>query len=297
MSKSSMCKSLRLFVSSLAIAGLAACANPMSGSNSTIKGDLFETGIMGGVNATGTEEYAKSVVALYNVQASTLCTASIISKSFLVTAAHCVAGTPAQLRVVFGTDLQTKNLVVQAVEQTQTSPMWATRQNEDTNTGDIALVKFTGGLPAGFQPVSLLTDVSQLKDGETVMLAGYGLSDGVAHTGAGVLRSVSIPIMKVAYSTSEILMDQHDGRGACHGDSGGPAYVTVNGKLALIGVTSRGVNDPNNTCNVSAAYTSIAFYAKWIVSTAKSMMLSPVPQPAGVTPGTAAPAAQVANAN
>ena len=84
---------------------------------------------------------------------------------------------------------------------------------------------------------------------------------------------------KVNYSKSEFLLESAKGKSACHGDSGGPAYVKVeverDGKIVLedvlTGVTSRSVGDELDLCNVSVAYTSIPFYASWIVSTARAL--------------------------
>ena len=232
------------------------------------------TSILGGVDATGTEDFAQSVVGLYNMSSSGLCTASIVSDSLLVTAAHCVDGTADKLRIIFGTSVLTtdKPRVIKAADSFKTSPIWPFRQNEETNSGDIALVKFSGGLPPGFKPAQILKDRSQLQNNAPVLLAGYGITDGVTHAGAGVLRSVQVTIENAAYSESEVLVAQHDKRGACHGDSGGPAYVRVNGQLFLWGVTNRGVNDPNNDCTVSAAYADILFYQDWLQKTAAELM-------------------------
>lgn len=233
------------------------------------------TSILGGTEATGQEDFSQSIVALYNIKSSGLCTASIVSDSLLVTAAHCVDGTPDQLRIIFGTNITKdgpKPIAVKAADSFKTSPIWPFRNNEDKNSGDIALVKFSGGLPPGFKPAQLLKDRSQLRNGAPVLLAGYGITDGVSHAGAGVLRSVQITIEDANYSESEVLVAQHDKRGACHGDSGGPAYVRVDGQLYLWGVTNRGVNDPNNDCTSSAAYADILFYQNWLQKTAGELL-------------------------
>jgi hypothetical protein len=141
------------------------------------------------------------------------------------------------------------------------------------------LVKFVGGLPAGFKAAKLLTDLTALKYGGDVMLAGYGISDGAAHTGAAILRSVVTQIKTAAFSKTEVLMDQTHGKGACHGDSGGPAYDTINGEQLLFGVTSRGVDDPSNDCTRFSAYTAIPAYAAWVKSTMTALNGSDVPVP------------------
>jgi len=268
-----MKQNLRAIGALFALAGLVGCSNsPNAISNLHPDGQ-----IIGGTEATGNEDFAKTIVALYDVTEGSLCTASILSETILVTAAHCVGGSPADLRVVFGLDLESKNIIVRPVEAYQVSPVWPVRQEQEFNTGDIAIVKFRGGLAPGFTAATLLSDINLLKDGQTTLLSGYGISDGVAHTGAGRLRFVETTVKQVNFTKSEVLIDQTKGKGACHGDSGGPAYVEVNGKKLLWGVTSRGVNDPKNDCSVAAAYTSIPFYAAWIERTAKALNSSNAP--------------------
>jgi hypothetical protein len=253
---------------SAALVGFAACSQQNAG---LVQSADLNAGIIGGTDATGNEEFAKTVVLLYDKQVGAICTASIISDKLLLTAAHCVASEATSLYVVFGTDVEATDIIVRRVVTTATTPVWAARQDQELNNGDMAMVGFIGGLPAGYKPAKMLQDLKQLKDGGVVTLAGYGNSDGVAGTGAGKLRYVDTTIQQAAYSASEILMQQANGKGACHGDSGGPAYIQVAGERLLIGVTSRGVNDPQNHCGVSAAYTSVAYYADWVKTEAVAM--------------------------
>lgn len=251
----------------------------------------IDTGIIGGTLSAGTEDYAKHTVILYDTSIGALCTASILSESILVTAAHCVSSEANALKVAFGTNMNSKDIVVRDVVAYETSPVWAFRQNQEFNTGDIALVRFTGGLPPGYSKINLLTDASKLTNDMDVMLAGYGASKVARvqdpksgamtsdHQEAGVLRSVTTTMKNATYSKSEFLVEASKGKSACHGDSGGPAYVTVDieegGRVrketVLTGVTSRGVDDELDMCNVSAAYTSIPFYSAWIVSKSKQL--------------------------
>lgn len=254
--------------------GLVGCGQNFSeNEKSPIRGESLRNDgqIIGGVEATGEEEFAKTVVSLYNVAMGSICTASILSDNMLLTAAHCVEGAPSDLRVVFGTNLETQDVIVQRVEAFRVSPFWYARQNQRLDTGDIAIVKFSGGLPEGYEPAELLTDSSLLNDNDQVLLAGYGNSNGAEGTGAGRLRFVETSIKQARYSRTEVLVEQSFGKGACHGDSGGPAYVHINGKRMLFGVTSRGVDDPKNDCSVSAAYTSVPYYNGWIVRTMRAM--------------------------
>lgn len=241
---------------------------------------------------TGSEAYAPHVVGVYDAGMGAICTGSILSPSIVVTAAHCVESEASNLRLVFGNDFNSRAIVIRGIDAVQVSPLWPFRQNAPTNTGDIALIRFSGGLPAGYKPIRFLTDTSKLSDGMTVTLAGFGASEVVQvrdprsgsmmsdHQGSGKLRYTDTTIVSAAFTKSEFVTDSSKGRGACHGDSGGPAFVTVDNELVVTGVTSRSVDDPGDTCAVGAAYTSIPFYAKWIVQTAKQLDAAAAARPA-----------------
>ena len=225
--------------------------------------------IIGGKSVHASDPIEESIVGLLDVRQGALCTASIIAEDILITAAHCAEGNATDLRIKFGLVVTEKNL--RTVDWIKVSPLWQNNKNAQQNTGDVALIKFSGGLPAGFHPAQLLPASRPLKNKETAVLAGYGLSDGKSSAGAGRLRVVEIPISNVRYSKSEVLLDQTDGKGACHGDSGGPAFIKINNELQLWGVTSRGSGTGGNDCSGYSIYTRIVPYGQWINSALASM--------------------------
>ena len=132
--------------------------------------------------------------------------------------------------------------------------------------GDIALVHFSGALPAGFKAASILSaaNARNLVPDALVTIAGFGITNGVSKEGAGVLRVASVIVADPQFASSEVKLNQQNGTGACHGDSGGPAFLEVRGKLYLWGVTSRGVDDVKNDCSQFSAYTNILAYKSWV---------------------------------
>ena len=62
-------------------------------------------------------------------------------------------------------------------------------------------------------------------------------------------------------------MDQTGGVGSCSGDSGGPAFLKVNGQELLWGVTSRG----DQTCAQVGIYTMISPYMSFIKGAEQSL--------------------------
>jgi secreted trypsin-like serine protease len=270
-------------------AAISALALSACGKNTGSVAGSTDSTIIGGTDATGSEDFAPVVVSVYNAAKGGLCTGSIVSDSLIVTAAHCVDGKPSDLRLIFGTDIRNEQTrTVKMVDAYKVSPLWPFRSDEEFNAGDIAMIKFSGGLPAGYRAAQILNDKSALQNGTVVTLAGYGISDGVAHTGAGNLRYTDVKIQNAAYSESEVLVSQTEGKGACHGDSGGPAYVRVNGQLMLWGVTNRGVNDPKNDCSVSAAYANILAHTDWLKETATELLKAPTAPAAARLPRTQA---------
>lgn len=237
---------------------VAACAPKGEKSQELqVKGDS----IIGGTEVAENDKILQSIVAIYDKTSKQLCTGSLLENNVVLTAAHCIGN--GEMYVFFGTELGPK-APRRLIDMVAISPYWETRYSEKFNTGDIALVHFQGTVPAGFKPAKLLKDKKVLKKDLDVVLAGFGISNGVTGVGSGLLRRTSVKIADPKYSVTEVTVDQTQGTGACHGDSGGPAYVEVDGEYVLWGVTSRGVNDEKNDCSQQAAYTSTLFYSAWI---------------------------------
>jgi secreted trypsin-like serine protease len=238
-------------------------------------------GIIGGWEAKPTDLVQESIVAVYDTNGGQLCTGSLLPGNLVLTAAHCIGDDPEAMYIFFDTKLTQKSIRRQ-VDKVEISQYWETRQNADKDTGDIALVHFTGSVPAGYKPAKFLSaaDKKALTKGTEVVLAGYGISNGVTEEGAGVLRVTKVKIEDPSFSDSEIKLNQTEGTGACHGDSGGPAYMVIKGHHYLWGVTSRGVQDKNNDCSQFSAYTNTLYYKSWINRAAnklaRSLVINPV---------------------
>ncbi|WP_291515861.1 trypsin-like serine protease [Bdellovibrio sp. ArHS] len=256
-------------VSSLA---LTACSPQASN-----QGEIQTTGegIIGGSVVAAGDKIQESIVAVYDAAEGQLCTGSLLPNNLVLTAAHCIGHDSEAMYVFFGTEVNGK-AQRRRVDKVAISSLWETRQYEDFDTGDIALMHFQGDVPAGYKPATFLSETNKklLKKGAKVVLAGYGITDGVTGDGAGKLRMTSVKIADPKFSVTEIKLDQTDGTGACHGDSGGPAYIEIKGKFYLWGVTSRGVEDSANDCSQFSAYTSALAHKVWLNRMANKLSVS-----------------------
>lgn len=233
-----------------------------------VKPSFAEFDIIGGDEVKLGDYYSRTTVALITrtARGSGICTASIIAKDLLVTAAHCVTDVfgrvlpPQSHRIVFHSSVdESSEGDLRAVDGVKVHSTWKGSLSRGKDQGDIAVVHFLGGLPAGFEIATLLPTSKKLKNNQTVTLAGYGVTtmEG-GGSGAGVLRRVDTKISIANFGKTEVLLDQRLGRGACHGDSGGPASITLSGKIYLFGVTNRGYPETGpDDCKQFSVYTNI----------------------------------------
>lgn len=222
--------------------------------------------IIGGTVVTAQNWIAQTVVALTATsdEGEALCTASLVAKDLAVTAAHCVTPSspshPAVLTLLFGKNIHSVDANhTRLVDRVEVPAEWNPHASAATDTSDVALVHFTGGLPLGYSASDLLPFDQTLSAGQSVELAGYGISNASADAGAGILRKTQVKIANPHYSVSEVQLDQSQGGSACHGDSGGPAYVVISNHPYLFGITSRG----GGNCDEDVIYTEISAYADW----------------------------------
>jgi len=199
--------------------------------------------IIGGESANPTDY--PSVVALEDAPGQWFCTGTLIDPKWILTAAHCVDGeTAAQMHVRFG-DADVNDATggtVVAVASIHAHPGF------DYNAwdNDVALVEL-------MQPVTdrepTPIDRDAIAAGTQVLDVGYGVADN-NDGGGGLLRKVAKVTADCAgagdpgiTNDNLVCMDASDGRGSCFGDSGGPTFVTVSGKLEVAGITSGGTGD------------------------------------------------------
>ena len=228
--------------------------------------------IIGGETVTPVDPIQSTTAALFSPSpdghSGALCTASILGRDSALTAAHCVSSKGQKPVLIFGNDVHSASTEKRRVTRVAVNPRWDAAQGQGMDQGDIALVKFQGGLPAGYRPVAMMPSGQDVRSGEPVVLAGYGIANAAQKSGSGVLRKTTVTVDQPRAKKSEMILDQSHGKGACHGDSGGPAYVKRAGKTVLAGVTNRSypASAPDD-CAHQVVYTKVNAYQKWIAQT------------------------------
>ena len=187
------------------------------------------------------ESFAPHLAMLLKAaRGSAFCTAVVIARNVLLTAAHCV-DKPENLRIYWpGGDL---NREVRAVV---THPLYRADAPKTREVSiDLALVRTAEPLPARFQPVPIDWE-ARVEPGTGFRIAGYGLTNEDDPKTAGKLHAARLVVRE---PISRILIWAIDparkGLGACVGDSGGPFFSQDGRMLAGIIVWSAGANRKN----------------------------------------------------
>lgn len=228
-------------------------------------GEMNESGegIIGGTDVLWADKINESIVGVYDDAGGQLCTGTLVAQNIVLTAAHCIGYDHDAMYIVFDNLISPLSKMAKA-ERIEESPYYRGRRFEKTDRNDLALIRFTTPLPKGYKPARFLSGPQNIANGTSVYIAGYGYNDAAKESGQGTLRKTTVKIINAAFGTSEVLVNQTEGSGACHGDSGGPAFIKIKDEYFLWGVTSRGVEDEKQLCNTYAAYTNLFAHQVWI---------------------------------
>ena len=171
------------------------------------------------------------------------CSAVILSRTVLLTAAHCVTGSP-DYRVHWRD--RDGQPVLHEPKAIAIHPGYAKGAEKNRKRSiDLAMIQLKEPLPETFRAVTLAS--TSPRQGDALIVAGYGLSTEQDPRTGGVFRAARLQVIE-PFGPSSILLWLTDpttgrtqaGSGACTGDSGGPILDQA-GSLVAITVYAEGV--------------------------------------------------------
>ncbi|XP_051483463.1 transmembrane protease serine 7 isoform X3 [Apus apus] len=229
------------------------------------------------VGGTNTEEGEWPWQVSLHFVGAAYCGASVISKEWLLSAAHCFQGSkladPRAWRAHLGMQTQGRAKFVSAVRRIVVHEYYNSR-NYDY---DIALLQLSKPWPDTMshviQPICVPPFSHKVRSGDKCWITGWGQRQEADYEGSAVLQKAEVEIIDqtTCHSTYGIITARmfcaglmSGKRDGCKGDSGGPLSCQRNrdGKWFLTGIVSWGYGCGRP--NFPGVYTRVSNFAPWI---------------------------------
>ena len=184
------------------------------------------------VNGTPTSDF--SSVGMLGAWGSDFCSGTLISPTFVLTAAHCAEGV-GDTEGNFTVEGQTYT-----TSRVYVHPDWNDFVFGTDGANDIALYELATTV-TGATPSPIFTGTPQVGDELTLVGFGAGGDGNTGHNGDyGIKRVGTTPIDQVSSTLIHWSFDNNSESNTAPGDSGGPAFLLVDGVYEVAGVTSGG---------------------------------------------------------
>jgi Trypsin len=216
-----------------------------------------------------------------------VCSGTMVDQDTFVTAGHCTTDWPAGVRFYVSLDQDVQGALDAAQQAHPGDPsavgaavgVEGTAHTDPAYPGpsadphDIAVIQLSAQAMAKrwtFTPATLPTAGeldelgSQGLNDTSFLVAGYGTEEaargpgGQTHPGGGVRMKAPVTFDALNTAWLRLAMTEPQGNGgACYGDSGGPNFATIDGRLVLVATTITG-DTPCYATNVTYRLDSTA---------------------------------------
>ncbi|UYL09589.1 trypsin-like serine protease [Bdellovibrio sp. SKB1291214] len=242
--------------------------------------DLHSKGTIIGGEAVKSDDFARAAtVSIYTVgrrgPLEFLCTGTLISRDLVVTAAHCLQSVYTVIYVSFGEKIPTSTVGLIRVDGSISHPNYRVVQKPGDDGGlywttehDIALMNLDALAPEGFNPVGVHANTDKIPLKSKLLLAGFGITDDEASTAATSMNQIEVELHSLVGEF--LVIDQSNKKGACFGDSGGPAYLKTASGWLVVGAT-HAARPGFVDCHHMSDYTSLSKYIEFIKSSADTL--------------------------
>lgn len=218
-------------VGAVAVAlGVAACGGGDSDPVMPTAGDLcgsvgLQPKVFNGSNCANPRNSPVVQLAVLQGGNTYTCSGVMLTPNRVLTAAHCLpAGTSAVAATVWDGNGGSQLLSAQS---------WAVHpqylESYSSLVNDAAVITLNGAMP---NPTMPLLVSQRSKKGDEVFFAGWGLPSGDLAVGFAKLTKVTDWQLELSFRGQL--------SNSCAGDSGGPVYRSVGGRMGVVGLTSTG---------------------------------------------------------